>query len=208
MTQCPICLSAIDSNARALSCLHTFHRECIETWFQQKQTCPICRTRTEHIVQIVEEQPISARLLAQNTVRELVDASVGIITLYLSIGCTILIFLTTNAQDSMAERIICIGFNISILIVVIEIINQRNTWFWNKFPVLAVITFTVFIFQVVFKVSYNTFHNTAVIGGIMAIQSILLLMVAKNYCVNLLKIYSSLVTMALVVATIVNCGIK
>jgi hypothetical protein len=200
---CPICLSAINSNARALTCLHTFHRECIDTWFQQQPTCPICRTRTEHIVQIASARLLARSMAEQNTSRALVDIALGFIATYMSIGCTILLFLTTNAQDSMVEHINCLGFNISILIVSIGR-TWQHTWFWNKFPVLAVIIFTVLMFQVVFKVSFNTFRDTTVIGGVMAIQSILLLLVAKDYCPVFLKIYSSLVTMALVIATIVN----
>lgn len=43
--QCPICLVDFnegDINGK-LPCKHTFHEECIKTWFQDNNSCPICR---------------------------------------------------------------------------------------------------------------------------------------------------------------------
>lgn len=59
--QCSICLEDIDDvpngckaddktvrneskAVRTLSCMHTFHETCIEEWFAQSDTCPVCRS--------------------------------------------------------------------------------------------------------------------------------------------------------------------
>ena len=42
---CPICLEEIqrDEVIRILPCHHIFHKRCLDVWFMQKQTCPVCR---------------------------------------------------------------------------------------------------------------------------------------------------------------------
>ena len=43
---CAICQDSIDEGqyARILDhCMHPFHRDCIDTWFQSHVTCPTCR---------------------------------------------------------------------------------------------------------------------------------------------------------------------
>lgn len=40
--ECVICLSKI-TDAFTLTCQHTFHKCCIEKWFQSSNTCPLCR---------------------------------------------------------------------------------------------------------------------------------------------------------------------
>lgn len=43
---CVICLEQIDeekNDKKTLTCNHTFHSTCIDTWLQQKKECPICR---------------------------------------------------------------------------------------------------------------------------------------------------------------------
>uniref|UniRef100_A0A914H4T1 RING-type domain-containing protein n=1 Tax=Globodera rostochiensis TaxID=31243 RepID=A0A914H4T1_GLORO len=45
--KCPICLDELtpSTDVKELqSCRHTFHRECVDTWLVQKQTCPSCRS--------------------------------------------------------------------------------------------------------------------------------------------------------------------
>lgn len=43
--QCPVCLDAITTDAVKLNqCEHVFHRSCIERWFNNHTTCPVCRT--------------------------------------------------------------------------------------------------------------------------------------------------------------------
>lgn len=42
---CPICLEEEKQIfARKLSCKHLFHDSCISRWFQEKKTCPCCRS--------------------------------------------------------------------------------------------------------------------------------------------------------------------
>lgn len=42
---CPICLSQVEDGKEVteLRCTHVFHKVCLESWFAQKITCPICR---------------------------------------------------------------------------------------------------------------------------------------------------------------------
>uniref|UniRef100_A0A183BTZ4 RING-type domain-containing protein n=1 Tax=Globodera pallida TaxID=36090 RepID=A0A183BTZ4_GLOPA len=45
--KCPICLDELtpSTDVKELqSCRHTFHRECVNTWLVQKQSCPSCRS--------------------------------------------------------------------------------------------------------------------------------------------------------------------
>jgi hypothetical protein len=46
---CSICLDAIDKGT-TLSCQHTFHEGCINTWFKHKASCPLCRKPAEDSV--------------------------------------------------------------------------------------------------------------------------------------------------------------
>ena len=42
--ECVICLDNYnDLECCSLKCEHTFHKKCIETWFIEKQSCPLCR---------------------------------------------------------------------------------------------------------------------------------------------------------------------
>jgi hypothetical protein len=48
---CAICQDVIDTTSsvrRINRCQHTFHRSCIDPWFQTSVTCPICRTDIRH----------------------------------------------------------------------------------------------------------------------------------------------------------------
>lgn len=40
---CSICLDGITKNAMRLSCMHTFHPQCIDPWLDVNLTCPNCR---------------------------------------------------------------------------------------------------------------------------------------------------------------------
>ena len=44
--QCHICLDDFSKadDIRNLPCQHGFHTQCIDTWFMNRPTCPICRT--------------------------------------------------------------------------------------------------------------------------------------------------------------------
>lgn len=42
---CSICLDCVEKEqtSKTLSCQHTFHEGCIDTWFKHKASCPLCR---------------------------------------------------------------------------------------------------------------------------------------------------------------------
>lgn len=41
--QCPICHEEDTETRQTLACNHTFHHRCIQRWFRDKNTCPLCR---------------------------------------------------------------------------------------------------------------------------------------------------------------------
>jgi hypothetical protein len=43
--ECTICIDdyKIGNIVRQLNCSHTFHQECIDTWFSNNNVCPNCR---------------------------------------------------------------------------------------------------------------------------------------------------------------------
>ena len=43
--ECVICLDDYnnDTECCSIKCEHTFHTKCIETWYREKQSCPLCR---------------------------------------------------------------------------------------------------------------------------------------------------------------------
>ena len=56
--KCPICLEENENNlCRRLKCGHSFHCECIDKWFVNNKTCPICRFNLINL-QIEEEEKI------------------------------------------------------------------------------------------------------------------------------------------------------
>uniref|UniRef100_A0A182NWV0 RING-type domain-containing protein n=1 Tax=Anopheles dirus TaxID=7168 RepID=A0A182NWV0_9DIPT len=42
--ECTICLEKIETDAKFLLCLHSFHRSCIDNWLHVENICPLCRT--------------------------------------------------------------------------------------------------------------------------------------------------------------------
>ena len=44
--KCAVCLDVIEdiSKARFLTCMDSFHPECVDPWLKEHDTCPICRT--------------------------------------------------------------------------------------------------------------------------------------------------------------------
>jgi hypothetical protein len=49
LPKCPICLDPLRSNKHTLDCGHSFHTECIVSWFRTgNSSCPNCRDTSEH----------------------------------------------------------------------------------------------------------------------------------------------------------------
>lgn len=47
--ECSICLETLLIGKTAkLSCGHYFHTQCIDTWFEHKKICPLCRHQFKH----------------------------------------------------------------------------------------------------------------------------------------------------------------
>lgn len=45
MKTCPVCFDEISCKQQHTTvCKHYFHKECIQTWFQRSDDCPVCRT--------------------------------------------------------------------------------------------------------------------------------------------------------------------
>ena len=43
-TTCSICFETVTNNdKKSLNCNHSFHRNCINTWLREQDTCPLCR---------------------------------------------------------------------------------------------------------------------------------------------------------------------
>lgn len=43
--ECAICLSSLEGEISTMSCKHSFHTECLNSWFQRSEkTCPLCRS--------------------------------------------------------------------------------------------------------------------------------------------------------------------
>jgi hypothetical protein len=45
--ECPVCLCQFaygEQGVVRLKCHHVFHRECLDPWFKEHHTCPVCRT--------------------------------------------------------------------------------------------------------------------------------------------------------------------
>jgi hypothetical protein len=40
---CCVCMESMSNNVRRTSCNHEFCSQCIETWFGQNTTCPVCK---------------------------------------------------------------------------------------------------------------------------------------------------------------------
>lgn len=40
---CAICMEEDINTRQVLSCNHSFHQHCIEYWFRNSNTCPLCR---------------------------------------------------------------------------------------------------------------------------------------------------------------------
>jgi hypothetical protein len=54
--ECTICLfQYYDEVKKVTECNHTFHRECLDTWLQTNNTCPLCRHVLQHTRSTINE---------------------------------------------------------------------------------------------------------------------------------------------------------
>ena len=60
---CTICLDVLNDSPKVLSCSHKFHLSCITRWYNNRQTCPVCRQRFT-----LRRAPISSRRTSRYTV--------------------------------------------------------------------------------------------------------------------------------------------
>ena len=75
--QCSICLEKIsDEYQSVLKCDHTFHKECIDKWFEKSHRCPLCRNSLFNISCSDRQQNYSQRV---NESCELIKAETNII---------------------------------------------------------------------------------------------------------------------------------
>ena len=48
--ECAVCLGAMadgDAARRLPSCMHVFHRACVDVWLRERSTCPVCRAEVD-----------------------------------------------------------------------------------------------------------------------------------------------------------------
>ncbi|CAH8266297.1 unnamed protein product [Arabidopsis lyrata] len=82
--ECSVCLSEFEEEdeGRLLpKCGHSFHVDCIDTWFRSRSTCPLCRAPVQPPVQVIETGSSSSsplRFPTEACEREPIDL-VGII---------------------------------------------------------------------------------------------------------------------------------
>jgi hypothetical protein len=58
MKECSICFDNIILNQKILKCKHSFHKSCIETWINEKGTCPVCRAVENPLVHREESSEV------------------------------------------------------------------------------------------------------------------------------------------------------
>jgi hypothetical protein len=46
---CSICLDESTDDIKTLLCGHLFHQSCIEEWFKQEESCPLCRDEFDSV---------------------------------------------------------------------------------------------------------------------------------------------------------------
>ena len=66
MTECPICLEHCNKEY-CLVCGHFFHKNCLQRWLYQRNTCPVCRQPSTHIIQFHPIRNISRSLNTINS---------------------------------------------------------------------------------------------------------------------------------------------
>lgn len=54
--ECVICMTEIKENSIILPCMHMFHTECIDIWFNDHDTCCVCRYKIRNTVDLIYDQ--------------------------------------------------------------------------------------------------------------------------------------------------------
>ena len=71
MSDCNICFEKLVlKETQILHCNHEFHDDCIEKWLEENNTCPYCRSITDHHITLDENlnpSDITRDLMAQLT---------------------------------------------------------------------------------------------------------------------------------------------
>ena len=64
--QCSICLENVKStntfNTKRLTCGHSYHVDCILTWFVTSDECPVCRTKQQYDPIIIFKSKVEEEL--------------------------------------------------------------------------------------------------------------------------------------------------
>jgi len=62
---CTICMSdfEVDDIITLVKCEHYFHKDCIKTWFDQKNTCPVCRIEVCNGILVNNDEPVLENLI-------------------------------------------------------------------------------------------------------------------------------------------------
>jgi hypothetical protein len=71
--QCSICRANFENGdiiRKINSCNHTFHQACIDKWFEEKDTCPVCRTKLQPEENNTENEPSNNRETETNNSTE------------------------------------------------------------------------------------------------------------------------------------------
>jgi hypothetical protein len=62
--ECVICMTEIKENSILLPCMHMFHTECIDKWFNDHNTCCVCRYEISDTVDLIHNQQFEKEKLA------------------------------------------------------------------------------------------------------------------------------------------------
>ena len=81
--KCAICLETADKSCyKSLCCGNVFHFECLEQWFQIKNTCPLCRGEYSHMDNYNDQMEKHLEKIKDINVKEIVDNMHNNIVIY------------------------------------------------------------------------------------------------------------------------------
>ena len=74
INECPICYEEMDeSNSIITNCNHKYHKNCLHTWANKHNSCPICRKKLVASYIIDDETFLQQLEDTENNLRELQD---------------------------------------------------------------------------------------------------------------------------------------